>query len=115
MARAALREPAPLVTLALSLTVENVDSIGFRRPQLCPVLGKLIGEVGVCNLELSVVTDAFAAPGPHGQCLCALIFGITSVNQMKTFRIPTVNRRRIGFGAREPIGHEVENNVHDDN
>jgi len=29
MARAALREPAPLVTLVRSLTVENVDSIGF--------------------------------------------------------------------------------------
>ncbi len=29
MARAALRDPAPRVTLVLSLTVKNVDSIGF--------------------------------------------------------------------------------------
>lgn len=29
MARAAVREPAPRVTLVRSRTVENVDSIGF--------------------------------------------------------------------------------------
>ena len=29
MAKAARREPAPRVTLVLSLTVENVDSIGL--------------------------------------------------------------------------------------
>jgi hypothetical protein len=57
MARAALREPAPLVTLVRSLTVENVDStVILSRYDIHPC------DVQVCDLD--GVFDARLQDGP---------------------------------------------------
>ena len=44
MASAAVRDPAPRVTLVRSRTVANVDSIGLGRAQVHPVLGRIVVE-----------------------------------------------------------------------
>ena len=50
-----MREPAPRVTLVRRRTVENVDSIGIRGPQMDPVLGR---EVEECQQLLLIVGDS---------------------------------------------------------
>ena len=54
MARAALREPAPRVTLVLSLTVEKVDSNWVCSSQVHPVLD---GEVVKGEQHVELVSD----------------------------------------------------------
>jgi hypothetical protein len=85
MAIPAAAEPGPLVTLVRCLTVAKVDSMGFVRAQVDPVLGRVVGEG---QQFFHVVGDLGGGLGPlgavqlvEGDAGVVLVLGVPNLGQ----------------------------------